>query len=267
MKYSKSKIFKAVAVVVLLVTVFLSLSKFHDTRCNVVSITIKDSADVKFVDVNDVRTILNSVMGEIEGHTMDSINTFLFDEQLRKCPYIRNVSIYKSITGILNIDIQQRKPILLVLNDKQDYYIDSDGMIFAASDKDACQCIVVNGHVKDKYDFTGDKIYKADPYAEGSQSGELFKLAQLIQDDDYWSDQVVQIFINQLGEYEIVPMVGNFVLSIGSIEDYDKKMYTLKQFFFKALPKLGWNTYQQISVKYNNQIVCKRRKEIKNNKI
>ena len=97
MKYSKSKIIKAVAVVVLLVTVFLSLSKFHDTRCNVVSITIKDSADVKFVDVNDVRTMLNSVMGEIEGHTMDSINAYLFDEQLRKCPYIRNVSIYKSI--------------------------------------------------------------------------------------------------------------------------------------------------------------------------
>jgi cell division protein FtsQ len=62
-------------------------------------------------------------------------------------------------------------------------------------------------------------------------------------------------------------MIGDFVLSIGSIEDYDKKMYTLKQFFFKALPKVGWNTYQQISVKYNNQIVCKRRKEIKNNKI
>ena len=252
MKYSKSKIFKAVAVVALLVTVILSLNKFHETRCNVVAITIKDSADVKFVDLNDVRTMLNSVMGEIEGHTMDSINTYLFDEQLRKCPYIRNVSIYKSITGILNIDIQQRKP---------NYYIDSDAMIFAASDKDVCQCIVVNGYVKDKYDFSGDKIYKADPYAEGSQTGDLFKLAQLIQNDDYWADQVVQIYINKLGEYELVPMVGDFVLSLGSIVDYDKKMYELKQFFFKALPKLGWDTYQQISVKYNNQIVCKRRRK------
>jgi cell division protein FtsQ len=54
-------------------------------------------------------------------------------------------------------------------------------------------------------------------------------------------------------------MVGSHVLALGSIEDYDKKMFTLKQFYFKALPKLGWNTYKQISVKYNNQVVCKRR--------
>lgn len=267
MKYSKSKIFKAVAVLALIVTVILSLSRFHETRCNVVSIKVLDSAEVQFVDWNDVRKMLNSVMGEIEGHTMDSINTYLFEKQLRKCPYIRDVSIYKSISGILNIDIQQRKPMLLVSNDKQDYYIDSDAMIFAASEKDACQCIVVNGYVKDKYDFKDGKIYKADPYADGSQTGDLFKLAQLIQSDDFWSDMVVQIYINKLGEYEIVPMVGDFSLCIGTIDNYDKKMYTLKQFYTKALPKLGWDTYQQISVKYDNQVVCKRKKELKNNKI
>jgi len=265
MKYSKSKIFKAVAVVVLIVVVILSLSKFHDTRCRSVSITIKDSADVSFIDENYVLEAIHSVVPNIDGYKMDRIDTYLIDETLHKCPYIRNVSIYKSISGILNIDVQQRKPILMVVNEGQNYYIDSDGMIFAARDQDAYQCIVVNGYVKDKYDFADEKVYKADAFANNSQTGELFRLAQLILNDPFWSDEIVQIYINQLGEYELVPMVGSFVLGIGSIEDYDKKMYTLKQFLFNALPKLGWNTYQQISVKYNNQVVCKRRKEIKNN--
>ena len=267
MKYSKSKIFKAVAVLALVVTVFLSLGRFHNTRCHAVSIKIIDSAEVNFIDKNAVLDTIYSVIPNIEGYKMDSINTYLLDERLRQCPYIRNVSIYKSISGILNIDIRQREPMLMVVNDKQDYYIDSDAMVFAASDNDAYQCIVVTGYVKDKYDFTGDKVYKADAYATDSQTGELFRLGQLIHNDDFWSDQVVQIYINNLGEYEIVPMVGDLVMNIGSIEDFDHKMHTLKQFCFKALPKLGWDTYQQISVKYKNQVVCKRKKEIKNTKI
>ena len=108
MKYSKSKIFKAVAVVGLVVVVFLSLGKFHATRCHAVSITIKDSADVNFIDENAVLDSIYSVLPNIQGYKMDSINTYLLDKKLRQCPYIRNVSIYKSISGVLNIDIQHR---------------------------------------------------------------------------------------------------------------------------------------------------------------
>ena len=103
-------------------------------------------------------------------------------------------------------------------------------------------------------------MYKADAYTEGSQTGDLFRLAQLINHDDFWADQVTQIYVNKLGEYEIVPMIGEFVYELGTMEDFDKKMYTLKQFYHNAMAKLGWNTYQQISVKYKNQVVCKRRK-------
>ncbi|MBR4324216.1 MAG: hypothetical protein IKP73_01670 [Bacteroidales bacterium] len=261
MKISKTKVFKALAVLVLVVIVFLSLGKFHNTTCQSVEITVEDSADVNFVNKDMVLAMIYNRLPNILGYKMDSINIYLLDSALHKCPYIRRASIYKSISGVLNIDVQQRKPMLMVVNDKHDYYIDSDGMIFATGDKDACQCIVVNGNVKDKYDFSGGKMYKADVHKQGSQSGELFRLAQLIMKDDFWSDQVEQIYINKEGEYEIVPMVGSHVLALGSMEDYDKKMYALKQFYFKALPKLGWDTYQQISVKYKNQIVCKRKKK------
>ncbi|MBQ1698370.1 MAG: hypothetical protein II075_10880 [Bacteroidales bacterium] len=258
-RYSKSKIIKAVAVLMLIVIVFLSLGKFHKTTCQSVSITIEDSSEVNFIDKDMVMMMIYKVIPDIVGYKMDDINTYMLDSSLHKCPYIRNVSIYKSISGVLHIDIQQRKPVLMVLGDKQDYYIDSDGMIFATGKDDACQCIVVNGYLKDKYDFSDGKIYKADAVNPKCQTDELFRLAQLIMGDDFWKDLVEQIFVNKDKEYEIVPMIGSFILALGSIEDYDKKMYTLKQFYFKALPKLGWDTYQQISVKFKDQVVCKRK--------
>lgn len=260
MKYSKKKILKAVAVLALVVTVFLSLGKFHNTTCNGFDIKIMDSSENNFINSDSVLHMLYSVNGDIEGYKMDSINTYAFDERLRQCPYIRKASIYKSISGKLHVDVQQRKPILMVLGDKQNYYIDNDAVVFAASDRDACQCIVVNGYVNDHYNFGDGQIYRADTTQSKKQTRDLFKLAKQILSDDFWSDQIEQIFINKLGEYELVPMAGAHVLELGSIEDYDKKLYTLKQFYFKALPKLGWNTYQRISVKYKNQVVCKRKK-------
>jgi cell division protein FtsQ len=259
MRYSKSKIFKAVSVLVLVVVIFLSLGKFRSTICKDIAITVLDSAEVNFIDRDSVFAMMYSVSQNILGHNLDSINTYRLDCQLKKCPYIRKASIYKTVSGVLHIDVMQRRPILMVLNGSQSYYVDNDGMVFAAGKGNACQCIVVNGYVKDKYDFTGGKVYKADDTSSNSQTSDLFKLARLINNDDFWRDQVEQIYINKLGEYEVVPMVGSHVLALGSIEDYDKKMFTLKQFYFKALPKLGWNTYKQISVKYNNQVVCKRR--------
>ncbi|MCR5454696.1 MAG: hypothetical protein K6F33_06900 [Bacteroidales bacterium] len=259
MKYSKSKIFKAVAVLLLVVVIFLSLGKFRNTTCKYIEITVLDSAEVSFVSRNDVYDMLYAVDKDIVGHNIDSVNTYLLDQGLRKCPYIRKASIYKSISGVLHIDVMQRRPILMVVGDRQNYYIDCDGMIFATGKGSACQCIVVNGYVNGKYDFSDGKMYNVSDTASYSQTRDLFQLARYITNDDYWRFQVEQIFINQAGEYEIVPMVGAHVFALGSIEDYDKKMFTLKQFCFKALPKLGHNTYQQISVQYNNQVVCKRR--------
>ena len=66
-----------------------------------------------------------------------------------------------------------------------------------------------------------------------------------------------QIYVNKKNEFEIVPLVGPKILELGSIENYDEKLYYLKSFFISALKKTGWNKYKTISVKYKNQIVCR----------
>jgi len=35
----------------------------------------------------------------------------------------------------------------------------------------------------------------------------------------------------------------------------------MKEFYTEGLNKVGWNKYSQISLKYNNQIICKKNKK------
>jgi len=265
MKLNKHRIIKVLAAIVLVIVVFASLGKFHNTLCNSIDIKILNSSDVNFVDKNEVLAAIHKAVPDIEGYKMDSVDIYLLETTLRANPYIRKVAIYKTISGSLKIDVQQRMPVLMVVNNTgQSYYIDTDGYIFGTCNNSHPPTIVANGFIKDKFDFSNGKIYKVDfankkgAVGTGNTSADLFKLTQLIQADDFWRDQIEQIYVNEFGEYELVPMLGELILALGSIDDYDKKMFILKQFYFKGLPRTGWNVYKQISVKYKDQIVCKR---------
>ncbi|MBR6176548.1 MAG: hypothetical protein IKQ70_01530 [Bacteroidales bacterium] len=240
--------------------VIYSSSKFRDTLCASIDVTIKDSAQIGFINYNDVlRIIHNSSKVSILGNKLSEINLDEMETFLKNQPYIRKADIYKTVNGHLKIDIQQRHPIVeIITNSNNSFYIDDDGTIFPASKKGrAPNIMVANGFINDKYDFSKQNTYNI--YNENiktSKEAEIFRLARLIAKDDFWRDQVEQIYVTEANEYEIVPLVGPKILELGTIENYDEKLFYLKSFFTNGLKKTGWNKYQSISVKYKGQIVC-----------
>ena len=45
-------------------------------------------------------------------------------------------------------------------------------------------------------------------------------------------------------------------IHLGELVNVTKKLENLYQFYKQAMPVKGWQTYSDISLKYNNQIVC-----------
>ncbi len=65
--------------------------------------------------------------------------------------------------------------------------------------------------------------------------------------------------ISDEGNIEIYPELGNFVIDFGSMENYQTKMQNLWLFYKNVLPKVGWNYYEKIVLKYNNQILGRKK--------
>ena len=57
-------------------------------------------------------------------------------------------------------------------------------------------------------------------------------------------------------EVELVPRVGNHRIMLGTLEGFEEKLAHLKLFYEQAIPKMGWEKYSMINLKYKNQIVC-----------
>ncbi len=62
-----------------------------------------------------------------------------------------------------------------------------------------------------------------------------------------------------MGEYELIPRVGAHQILLGSMDQWEKKLRNLELLYEQGLSKYGWNTYQTISLKYTNQVICTKR--------
>ncbi len=88
---------------------------------------------------------------------------------------------------------------------------------------------------------------------------DLYNFVLFLQKDHFWNDQIVQIYVNADHDVELVPLVGNQRILLGSLDDYPEKLEKLRLFYDQAIPKVGWEKYSMINLKYKNQIVCTKR--------
>ncbi|MOA61871.1 hypothetical protein D3C78_1871190 [compost metagenome] len=49
--------------------------------------------------------------------------------------------------------------------------------------------------------------------------------------------------------------MGEHRILLGNTEELEKRMSNLMVFYKKALPRMGWNEYKIINIKYLNQVI------------
>jgi cell division protein FtsQ len=242
---------------------FISRAK-KDYVCSEINVIITDSSLNNFISKEEVKELVLREDLKILGYPVSGINTKLLEDVIIQHPPIRKVEVYVQIDGILNIEVTQRKPILRIVDKRhRSYYIDSEGYMMPLSPKYASHVLVANGNIDDKImirngicitDSSDLKAYHAGSYI----LQELYLLAKAISSDIFLSAQVEQVFVNSRLEYELIPRVGENLIKMGDISNYQYKLKKLKAFYSKGLNNIGWDQYSDISLQYSNQVICKK---------
>ena len=154
-----------------------------------------------------------------------------------KHPAIKNAQVYSNQQGVININLQQRKAIVRIKTDNTDYYLDAQGIKMPLSKEYTPRVLVVTGEVNE------------------SNHSSVFSFVERINKDKFWKSQITQLHFNN-NEVIISPRVGSQKIHFGTLTDVNKKLRNLYQFYKQAIPVKGWQTYSEISLAYNNQVVC-----------
>jgi cell division protein FtsQ len=54
-------------------------------------------------------------------------------------------------------------------------------------------------------------------------------------------------------------LVGGHIIELGDLDNYAEKLQIMRAFYKQVLVKNNWDKYEKVSLKYNNQVVAKRR--------
>jgi cell division protein FtsQ len=87
----------------------------------------------------------------------------------------------------------------------------------------------------------------------------IYDIANEINKDQFLSSQIVQVYCNKKGGFELIPRIGNHRVIFGSAENVDLKFKKLKSFYTKGINIKELNLYDTLNIMYNTQIVCSKR--------
>jgi cell division protein FtsQ len=230
----------AVLIVGFFVFIFVGKADSNeDTLCGNLIVVIKDSVDKPFLREKDIVAQLNSAKLYPVAQPVNRINTDTIEKTLAKNQLIATVRAYKTPSGNVKIEITQKTPVLRVFSDKGSYYVDDMGRTMPADYRYASYLPVASGNIEKSVATT-----------------DLFKFALFLQKHDFWNNQIEQIYIHPNKEVELIPRVGDCRIILGDFEDFSGKMNNLQLFYEQAIPKIGWEKYSVINLKFKNQIVC-----------
>lgn len=226
---------------VLAITVF-NRPEEKATVCTEVNIHIASTQEQGFLSPADVKQMLKKKHEYPLAQPMQFVSTRKIEEILRQNPFIAQVECFKTQNGHVAIQLQQRNPVLYVMDSSGErYYIDDEGVILPPS-RLANNLLVATGVISRKY--------------AGEQ---LLPVALHLLKSPFWQQQVVQLNVLRDGTLELVPRVGDHIVYLGAPRDIPKKLERLRKFYKYGLSNAGWDRYERINVEFDNQIICKKR--------
>jgi cell division protein FtsQ len=232
---------------------FIEVKKGENT-CNKVEIIL--SGNQFFIEKSEVDQLLSDNNGLLVGRRLANINIQKLEDKLVANPFIEYAKVYLDMNGIIHADIKQREPILRVLTYAgQDFYIDKNGLKIPLSDHFTARVLVANGAILESFNNEIDTL-------KTKVAKDLFATAKFIAQNELWSEQIVQIYVNDDKDMELVPRVGSQKIVFGNGDDLESKFKNLLVFYKKAIPLVGWDTYSTINLKFKGQIVCVKRDSI-----
>lgn len=225
-------------------------TKSSEQACTTVRVILLGNES--FIEQKDIVALLVEKFGEMEGRTLESIPTHQIEQELRQIPYVFSAVVTADMDGLLTVRVKQREAVVRIINrDGQDFYIDLQGHKMPVSLKYVPRVPVVNGFISEPYDGSLDS-------AKSQLVADIFKTAQFISNDSLWNSQVVQLYVNEHHDIELVPRVGEQQIILGNADSLERKFEKLALFYQKIVPKTGIRAYRSVNLKFAGQIICER---------
>ncbi len=249
-------------VMILLLALSVALKVHQQRPCSGIEISINRQDGDDFVTVENLRAWLGVINNAKEGVPLESINIHELEQQIARNPYVQKAAVYTDLKGTIHIDVVQRIPVVRVQNSlKVQWYISDDGHMMPVNPGKPANVLMACGNIPDYYIpemclMLPEIKSHQDSLLVRSPLYQIWQVARTIHEDPFLRAQIEQIYRNADGDIELIPMVGKHLIIFGEAGEVRQKFNKLKLFYQHSLIHEGWDKYDTLNLKFENQVVC-----------
>ena len=225
-------------------------------------IDIKITGDNAFLNPREVMLRLSHAHLIEDGQKAKELDTDKIEAFLLSITQVKKAKVYRLIGGRWKIDIELREPIARIYNKRgESFYLDNEGYTMYTTPVHTSHIVVVTGEIDDaRNSIPVHEIINNDSLISIRKLDDIYRISNYVCKDPLLRSLIGQIHLKKNGEFVLTPIVGEQTIVFGSAysdEEVAEKFKKLKIFYNEAMPYEGWEKYTEISLKFDDQIVCK----------
>jgi cell division protein FtsQ len=256
------KVLKIILIIPVLYIIIIPVyfaSSANSRPCGGIVIDIRDSSDFHFVTKRQLLNLAYGKAGRIAGKPVSEVSASDIEGRIKMLHELRVAEVYIAIDGTVHVYADQRDPVMRVMPQSGgDFFIDEDGVVVRKRNLYNPRLHIVGGNINISQSMLNG-VSVLDTSIKNSILRDIFYIVNYLNDDDFWSAQIDQIYVDGNDEIDLILRVGNQLVHLGTAENFEGKLKNLEAFYDKVLPEVGWNKYSLINLEFEDQIVCKRR--------
>lgn len=210
---------------------------------------------ISFVDDKDISAQINSLnSGGLVGKKIETVNWRSLERTLSRNPYIDDAQVFVDQEQVAHVALVQKRPIMRVINSNGvSYYISENNERMPLSNNFTPKVPIVLGQIEVLNNPKRDSIVQLS----------VFQFFSVVNQDSFLRALVDQVVVLENGECNVIPRTGHHTIRFGLPNHNTKgKFERLKVFYKEGLSKTGWDAYETINLKFDNQVVCEKRDTI-----
>lgn len=229
------------AVAAMVVTQMMSAQE----RPYALDVVLTDAAN-PFVTEQEVRVnAMAALPDNFRAVPVDSIDLQKVEDALNAIDNIEQANVmrtYCADKSRIKVEVSAMIPVARVFDGRQSYYINRQGKRLTANCRYKVDVPVVVARFNSKVPPTY-----------------IIPLVDYLNSDSRFNSMVSAMGIEPDGDIIIYPMITNVKINFGDTTLIKDKVQRIMLAYSKIIPKRGWDFYDTITVKFDNQIVAHRR--------
>lgn len=199
-----------------------------------------------------------------DGIQKDELNTLDIENFLDALNEVESADVFLSLGEEWSIKVKTKLPVArIVMNIGTDFYIDNRQNLMRLSPYSKPKILVFTGmETVFGNQFDLNRIINNDSLKTIFKLDQIYRISSYVCNDAFYDAQIVQVHYDKDDGFILIPRVGEHKIIFGSAdsnEQVQKKFEKLSTFYEDVIPYEGWDKYKSINLKFENQIVAKKK--------